>query len=97
MYSSASVNGKHHAEFYVMNAAFVDMKTETLFGSGVLSQKMSTILSHSMENRHKQIAEIANAPSKNGQGYVRAGRSREELLRQRGNFVLLYPSISVSL
>lgn len=67
MYSSASGSGKHHAEFYVMNAAFVDMKTETLIGSGVLSQKMSTILGDSMENRHKQIAEIANTPSRNGQ------------------------------
>lgn len=67
MYSAASGNGKHHAEFYVMNAAFVDMKTETLIGSGALSQKMSTILGDSMETRHKQIAEIANAPSKNGQ------------------------------
>lgn len=62
LYASASGGGKHHSEFYVLSPALVDMKIETLADSGILNQNMSTVLRDSMENRHRQIAEIAHTP-----------------------------------
>lgn len=62
LYASASGSGKHHTEFFVMSPALVDMKTEALADAGIISRNMSTVLQNSMENRHRQIAEIAQAP-----------------------------------
>lgn len=67
LYASMSGGGKHHTEFYVLSPALVDMKTEALADSGILSQNMSTVLRDSMENRHKRIAEIAHTPKAGGQ------------------------------
>ncbi len=40
----------------------MDMKTEALADSGILSQNMSAVLRDSMENRHRQMSEIAHTP-----------------------------------
>lgn len=62
LYASVSGGGKHHTEFYVLSPAIVDMKTEALADSGILSQNMSAVLRDSMENRHRQMSEIAHTP-----------------------------------
>lgn len=67
LYASASGSGKHETEFYVLEPALVDMKTEALADSGILSRNMSAVLRDSMENRHKQLAEIAQTPKAGNQ------------------------------